>query len=146
MKFTPKIPLLLVWCFALGLLMSQAQTNSNKRELLTSTLWQLNQLKLENKVYDSDIVSSRAGTSNLLEFAANGTCYIRTPAGKVMQRNSWAFNTDETQLVIHSSEENAKQVYAILSLNKKQLMLELDDRDGNQIFVYVPYKAPKKKK
>lgn len=132
--------LLITFSYFLLVGVAFSQNNIDKLKENISRKWVLNKIKLEKTLYDSEVVQSRAGVKNILEFAASGKCYVRDSKGKKLQENAWAFSEDGSRLIIQSSEDGESQAYLILKLTAKELALELEDKNGNQIFVYAAVK------
>jgi len=122
------------------LLMNRGFAQKNTKEML-SQQWVLQGLKIERKYYDKEDLASRSPSmKNILEFSANGKCYIKSPKGKKLQENTWKLMEDQNSLQINSAEDGGEQVYQIMELKSKKLVLNMEDGKVKNIFIYKALK------
>lgn len=128
-----------IFLLFISLFSFSTQPVDGTKEML-SRQWVLEGLKIEGKYYDKSILESRQGMHNILEFGTNGKCYIKSPKGKKLQENTWKLSEDETTIVIISGEDGSKQIYNIMELKSKKLILTMQDGDVKNIFIYKAVK------
>jgi len=131
-------------CTILFLLISSYFFESKAQDALLCQQWVLKEVVLEGKLYTEDQIADRSGIKNILEFRSNGESILRNEKGQVLQRNQWQWTVGGKEILISSdADEDARQVFQILELKSKKLILLMEENGADNVFVYKRYK-PKK--
>jgi hypothetical protein len=115
--------------------------------------WIMTGMEVNGKAISTKMIErqQRNGMVTILEFRKNGSCSvkIKTAQGRTTKRNKWRFEDKQKKLIItHKTKDGAetKQVFDILKISSKKLILSLKDRRETQIFIYKAYKPKKRRR
>ncbi len=137
-----------VFCIMMMLILSMYSTalmaqNGNKA-LCRS--WIMSKMDMEGTQYSEEMVErqQRSGVVTVLEFAPNGACYLKISnpksKGKTTKRNRWKLLENDTQLLIQPEEQSQAQVFDIIKLTAKVMILSIEENGAKSTFHYKAYK------
>lgn len=115
--------------------------------------WIMTGMEVNGKAISTKMIErqQRNGMLTILEFRKNGNCSVKiqTAQGRTTKRNTWKFEDNQKKLIItHKTKEGTetKQVFEIIKISSKKLILSLKDRRETQIFIYKAYKPKKRRR
>lgn len=136
----------------IGITLSSFSIKKDKTKLLARQ-WIMTGMEVNGKAISNTMMErqQRSGIVTILEFSKNGRCSvkIRTPQGRTTKRNQWKFQDSQKKLVITHKEKSGKetrQVFEIIKISSKKLILSMKDRRETQLFIYKAYKPKKRRR
>lgn len=142
----------LIGVFLLSLLITGFSAKRDKTKLLARQ-WIMVGMEINGKAISDKMMArqQRNGMVSIVEFSKSGRCNIRirTSQARTTKRNEWKFEDKQKKLVITHKPKNGaetKQVFDIIKISSKKLILSLKDRRETQIFIYKAYKPKKRKR
>ncbi|MCS6821228.1 MAG: hypothetical protein NZ551_05085 [Microscillaceae bacterium] len=119
----------------------------DKKKMITQK-WILTELRINKQVFSQEVLEQKQKSIGItiLEFLPNGTVYLhsKTPKSRPqIQTNQWKIEGEkENKLIIQTKVEGevTSQVFEIVKISTKKLILSLKEGRDIQIFTYRPYK------
>ncbi|NJL12068.1 MAG: hypothetical protein HC913_03030 [Microscillaceae bacterium] len=136
-----------LWITPFLLAMQMAPLPKSRAELLLRQ-WIMVSMEIDGTKFTEEAFAQKRaqGRATVMQFLKGGTSYVKIYTNSIhgravssTKRNSWKLNEEETQLIIKSEDEPTPQVFNIVKLTAKKMVLAYDDKGTRQVFYYDAY-------
>ncbi|GAB4396077.1 MAG: hypothetical protein OHK0053_09000 [Microscillaceae bacterium] len=137
----------ILWITPLLLAMQAAPLTKSRADLLIRQ-WIMVGMDMDGTKFTEEAFAQKRaqGRATVMQFLKGGTSYVKIYTNSIQgravsstKRNTWKFNEDETQLIIKAEDEPDPQVFDIVKLSAKKMVLAYNDNGTRQVFYYDAY-------